>query len=265
MTWSSLATVLCVLLLASCHGSDSSGRTPVRGDAGLSTFALQAIEQQGSRGGDPTTGNTGNSEEAPLGFAIDFFGRRFDRMFVSNNGYVTFGEESPLFTPYNLQKATLPIIAPFFADADLTSGAGSVSHGPTSVDGRLAYGVTWKDVGYFRRGTDKRNTFQLLLIDRSDVSPGAFDIEFNYEQIQWETGDHSGGRKGLGSIVFSEAAGGSSAHAGYSAGTGVAGTFFEIPGSGVAGAFLDSNPTTGLEHTSLHTQVPGRYLLEIRS
>ena len=47
-------------------------------------------------------------------------------------------------------------------------------------------------------------------------------------------------------------------------GTGAPGTFFEIPGSAVPGAFLDSNPDTGLANTSLNSPVVGRYAFEVR-
>jgi len=259
--------VLCAFVLAGCHGSDSGGQTAVRSEASMALQVLDPIEEQGSTNGDPTSGNSGSSGAVPLGFTIDFFGRRFDQLFISNNGYVTFGEEHALFTPYYLQRAKLPIIAPFFADADLTSGAGSVTHGPTQVNGRPAFMVTWRDVGYYRGHTDKRNTFQLALIDRSDVSAGSFDIELNYEQIQWETGDHSGGKNGRGSLVFPDSnRGGTSAHAGYSDGSGRPGTFLELPGSGVEGAFLDENQGSGLRNNSLDPGgVRGRYVFAIRS
>ena len=84
----------------------------------------------------------------------------------------------------------------------MTSGTGS-------VDGHLAFGVNWINVGYFNSNTDKLNRFQLILIDRSDTGPGNFDFEFNYDKIQWETGD-ADGSGGLGGI---------SARVGYSNGS----------------------------------------------
>jgi hypothetical protein len=38
-------------------------------------------------------------------------------------------------------------------------------------------------------GFDKLATFELLLVDRSDTGAGNFDVEFNYDTVQWETGD----------------------------------------------------------------------------
>ena len=64
--------------------------------------------------------------------------------------------------------------------------------------------MNWHDVGYFDRGYDKTNDFQLVIIDRSDRSPGDWDFEFNYGRIQWETGDASGGLWGLGRIYLGQ-------------------------------------------------------------
>jgi len=56
--------------------------------------------------------------------------------------------------------------------------------------------------------------------------------------------------------------GGSSARVGYSNG---AGTSFELAGSGVNGAFLDSNLSTGLIYNSLNSDVDGRYVFSARN
>ncbi|MBO1268115.1 PxKF domain-containing protein [Arthrobacter cavernae] len=111
------------------------------------------------------------------------------------------------------------------------------------------------NVGYYAGHTDKLNSFQLLLVNREDSStPGDFDIVFNYDQIQWESGDFSGGSAGLG---------GTSAAAGFSNGSGQEGTFYELAGSLTNGAFLDSSPT-GLSVTSTDSAVSGRHVFRVR-
>jgi hypothetical protein len=191
----------------------------------------------------------------PIGFNVNFFGATYSDLFVNNNGNVTF--ESPLanFTPFGLRTDLgTPIIAPFFADVDTRApNSDVVRYGQGTVNGRNAFGVDWVNVGYYDEHADKLNSFQLVLIDRSDRNPGDFDMEFNYDKIQWETGDASGGVNGFG---------GESARAGYSAGTGAPGTFFEFPGSGVNGYFLDSS-STGLIHHDLSSSVLGRYLFSV--
>jgi hypothetical protein len=191
----------------------------------------------------------------PVGFNVNFFGSTYSDLYVNNNGNVSFDGPMWEYTPFGLTTDIgTPIIAPFFADVD-TRAAGSdiVRFGPGTVDGRNAFAVNWVDVGYYNRHADKLNSFQLVLIDRSNRNSGDFDIEFNYDQVLWETGDASDGENGFG---------GESARVGYSNGTGVAGSYFEFTGSGMDGYFLDSS-LTGLIHDSPGTSVLGRYVFSV--
>lgn len=202
----------------------------------------------------------------PLGFSINYFGTTYSDVYVNNNGNITFGAPLGTFTPGGLSTALgVKVIAPFWADVD-TRGAGSglTKYGqglytvtPTGGGAPFdlpAFGVTWQDVGYFSSSTDKLNSFQLILVNRTDLGADNWDIEFNYDKIEWETGDASGGAGGLG---------GTSAAAGFSAGTGDPYTFNEFDGSQVNGAFLDSNATTGLIHGSRNSTQAGRYTFEV--
>lgn len=204
-----------------------------------------------------TLGRNDDSMSAarPLAFSnsIQFGGTSYSSVFISNNGNLTFDAALAAFTPFGLESANRAIIAPFFADVDTRhSASGVATYGTSLVDGHEAFGVTWKDVGYYRRGGDKRNSFQVVLIHRPDTGAGNFDIEFNYDRIQWETGNRNGGTGGLG---------GSGAWIGFDAGS--AFPAFELPGSGVAGAFLDCNSATGLIHSS-NVGIDGRFLYQIR-
>lgn len=198
----------------------------------------------------------GYTDLVPLPFSINFFGTTYSGTYVNNNGNLTFTGQLGTYTPFNLYTTGTPIIAPFFGDVD-TRGAGSAltKYGDGTFDGHTAFGATWDGVGvgYYASHDDKLNKFQTLLVDRSDTGVGNFDIYFNYDQIQWETGDASDGTGGLG---------GSSARAGYS--SGVAANSYEIPGSAVNGAFLDSNLATGLIHGG-NTGVAGRYVFLVRN
>lgn len=191
-----------------------------------------------------------------IGFTVNFYGQNFNQLYVNNNGNVTFDSALGVYTPFNLYTTGRRIIAPFFSDVD-TRGEGSnvVTYGIGTVNGRRAFGVNWVGVGYYRSKTDKLNSFQLVLIDRSDIGPGDFDFEFNYGTIRWETGDASGGSGGLG---------GSPARAGYSNGTSQPGASYEIAGSGVSGALLDSSGN-GLVQRSLNNSQVGRFLFAVRN
>jgi hypothetical protein len=194
----------------------------------------------------------GSTQAVQFGFNANFFGTIYSQLFVNNNGNVTFDHALVTYTPFTLVQSNRVIIAPFFADVD-TRGIGAVTYGQDTVDGHAAFGVNWAGVGYYSQKTDKVNTFQLVLIDRSDIAPGDFDFEFNYEAVAWETGDASDGTGGLG---------GSSARAGYSNGTN---QFFELLGSDIDGGFLDGNSDTGLIHHSRLSILAGRYRFEVRN
>ena len=197
--------------------------------------------QPGFDGNTLAANDDGSTGLVPIGFPVDFFGTTFETLFVNNNGNVTFDFPLSTFTPFPLTSTNRVIIAPFFADVDTRIG-NVLTYGQGTVDGRPAFGVNWPGVGCFSVNISVLNFFQLRLIDRSDIGPGDFDILFGYDSIQWETGQASGGN------VICQ--GGASARVGYSNGTGAPGTFFEVPGSGVPGAFLDSNLETGLIHSS---------------
>ncbi|MBX3637826.1 MAG: VPLPA-CTERM sorting domain-containing protein, partial [Rubrivivax sp.] len=183
----------------------------------------------------------------------NFFGANFSQLFVNNNGNVTFDAPLATFTPFPLINTPRQLLAPFFGDVD-TRGAGSdvVRFGQAVIDSKNVFGVNWINVGYFPSATNKLNSFQLIITDRSDIAAGDFDFEFNYDQIQWETGGASGGVDGLG---------GNSARAGWSNG---ATASLELAGSAVNGAFLDGGPNA-LISGSLNSNVAGRYIFNVRS
>jgi hypothetical protein len=200
-----------------------------------------------ARNDDGSTGPVG------LGFNVNFFGLSRSSLFVNNNGNVTFDSPLSTFTPFSLSTTARQIIAPFFADVDTRGPASTqVRYGTEVIDGRKSFGVNWIDVGYFSFGTDKLNSFQLIMTERADIAAGDFDFEFNYDSITWETGGASGGSGGLG---------GSSARVGWSNGNAAT---FELGGSAVNGALLNGGANS-LVRGSLNSGVAGRYIFNVRN
>jgi hypothetical protein len=188
---------------------------------------------------------------------LNFFGQYFTQVYVNNNGNLTFGSAYSTFTPSGLSTGVgMPIIAPFFADVDTSAaGSGTVQYGYGMVDGRLAFVANYINVGYYGSHTDKLNSFQAMLIDRSDAAAGDFDIVFNYDVMLWETGDASGGSGGLG---------GTSAVVGYSNGLDP-NVYYQLPGSLVNGALIDGGPNSLVSGTLGGSGIPGRYEFQVRS
>jgi hypothetical protein len=224
----------------------------------LPTMALAGTVAPGFATNTFAANDDGATGAINLGFSANYFGNTYTQTFISNNGYITFGSGQGTYTPTGLGAgySGLPIIAAFFADVD-TRGAGSglTSYGTGIYAGHGAFGVTWPGVGYYSSRADKLNTFQIILTDRSDAGAGDFDIYFNYNQIQWETGNADGGINGLG---------GDSAAAGFNAGLpgDPAGTYFQLLGSLVNGAFLDGGPDSLVAGTNDGTA--GQFLFQVR-
>jgi hypothetical protein len=209
-------------------------------DAGLFTNTL-------ARNDDGSTGLVS------IGFTANFYGTNQSNLYVNNNGNVTFASPLSTFTPFSLTTNSFPIIAPFLADVDTRNAASGVTqYGTSTIGGHNVFGVNWINVGYFSNAVDKLNSFQLIMTDRSDTGAGNFDIEFNYDKIQWETGDASNGSNGLGGV---------SAAAGYTDG-GL--NDFEFAGSRQNGAFLDS-AANGLIDGSLNSNILGQYIFNVRN
>ena len=162
----------------------------------------------------------------------------------------------------------IAMIAPFWGDVDtrpaqdpeFANGSKVVSYGQGHVGGRKAFGVNYVDLGYYSYQTDKLNSLQVILIERSDTGAvGNFDVEFNYNRVLWETGYASNGADGYG---------GSPARVGIT--NGVDRTI-EAQYSGETIKQLDFTPssgvknyTTGLIYRKRNSTVPGRQVFQFR-
>jgi hypothetical protein len=227
------------------------------GNSGFGSLALQPND-------DGSTQAIAFDDFEQLNFdsGINFFGTVQNQFFINNNGNITFNRALGGYTPVAFPVASQPMIAPFWGDVDTSCvDCGEVFIGSPNANTIV---VTWSDVAYYGSGgfseggdggdfgeggdffesdipaqfdaevAPNRNTFQLVLIDRSDTGAGNFDVEFRYEDINWTTGTASGGD--------SNGLGGTPAQAGYDAGDGV--NFFVVPGSQTAGVVdLDTAPS----------------------
>lgn len=183
------------------------------------------------------------SPAASLGFSMIFGGTTFTQVFVSNNGYLTFGEGSGQYypSPFNADYSGLPIIAAFYSDVDTRNPAGGiVSWGTGLVEGRSAFTAKWDRVGEYSNGSSP-NSFSITLVSRSDLSAGSFDLYFTYGTITWDHG---------------------SAVAGYHTGSSGNPQYYMLPGSMTTGAFLDGG--TNSLATWTNTGTSGGYLLQSR-
>ena len=183
--------------------------------------------------GNLPANDDGSSSAIDLGFTINFGGGIYTQTFVSNNGYITFNSGSGNYSPESLNSeySGQPIIAAFFSDVDTRGpNSGIVSWGTALVDDNLAFVVKWDRVGeyYYEDNPTASNTFEIVLVSRADVGTGNFDVYFNYGSMNW---DHSASNDYGASI-------------GFHSGTNGTPVYYQVPGSGTPGAFLDGGMTS---------------------
>ncbi|MBM3418397.1 MAG: T9SS type A sorting domain-containing protein [Bacteroidetes bacterium] len=183
-----------------------------------------------------------------LPFTFDFYGNTYNSVFINNNGNISFQAPYITWSANSFPDSTYNMIAPFWADVDTRGGYDSLGN-YSGNGGSVWYKVTptalivnWDNVGYFNMHNDLVSSFQLIITNGSDslISAGG-NVSFCYQDMQWTTGDASGGFGGFG---------GTPATVGVNIGNGVdyfqvgrfdqAGTNFDGPVNGNDGVdFLD--------------------------
>ena len=144
-----------------------------------------------------TPNDDGSSNLINLPFSFCLYGQNFNSVYINNNGNVSFGAPYATFSANAFPDAAFVMVAPFWGDVD-TRGIGQVLYKVTPT----AMYVNWVDVGYFNNYTDKINNFQLIITNGNDPVLGVGNnVLFCYKDMQWTTGDASGGTNGFGGIA----------------------------------------------------------------
>ncbi len=143
------------------------------------------------------------SEEVALPFDFLFMGQPFRSLWINANGNLSFGDPYKPYTPEPFCLHGPRLLAPFYADADLSRGGALRYY--FDPEGHYLI-VTWLAVGYYGCPGDceSTNTFQAILTDGSLTQvgelhlPDGTNLVFSYGDMQWTTGNSSGGVAGLG-------------------------------------------------------------------
>lgn len=189
-----------------------------------------------------------------LPFTMNWNGTVYNQIYVNMNGNCTFGNFSTLYDPTTSMATTnRDMLAPFWADVDTRGAAGSLMSNSSvvagsipQVNGHNAFIVNWINVGRYNQ-SGPLNSFQLVLIDRSDTGAGNFDIEYNYDTITWDRGTTASNNY---------------ARAGWSR-TGNVG--YELTGGNTSGAYMDGGPDALVDGTLNSGGVLGRYIWSVRN
>jgi hypothetical protein len=136
----------------------------------------------------------GSSTAITLPFTFNLYSETYNTLYINNNGNISFNSPWSTYSPVGFPSSSYKMIAPFWGDVDTENG-GSVWYKLTPT----AIYVNWVDVGYYYENNDTSNSFQLILTDGSDpVMPPGVNVSFCYKDMQWSTGDASGGSGGFG-------------------------------------------------------------------
>lgn len=135
-----------------------------------------------------------------LGFNIDYFGSTYRSFIINNNGTISFGTAGFFnYTPSDIRTMTFaPTIAPYWADVDTRWGPGSV-YVRTDIPDQVI--ITWDQVSSYYGADNLERTASFQLVIRGpgyEVPEGEGNIGFFYKEVEWETGDASGGFEGFG-------------------------------------------------------------------
>ncbi len=164
------------------------------------TWQIGAFDGSGASGGPgiPPLYRNDDWSTLPIALPFDFcfYGTPVNSLYLNNNGNVSIGAPYSTFTATAFPNSSFVMIAPFWGDVDTRdtlSGLVYYKLTPTSMI------IQWENVGYFSQYSDKLNTFQLILTDGTDpILPSGQNVSFCYKDMQWTTGDASGGNNGFG-------------------------------------------------------------------
>ena len=136
----------------------------------------------------------GSSSIVSIPFTFCLYGTNWNNCYINNNGNISFGSPYGTFTASGFPNASFIMVAPFWSDVDtrgIPSGLPYYKITPTYMV------VQWDSVGYYNSYIDKLNTFQVIITNGSDLIVPGGNVSFCYKDMQWTTGDASGGINGF--------------------------------------------------------------------
>jgi gliding motility-associated-like protein len=138
----------------------------------------------------------GSSPAITLPFVFCFYGQIQTQCYINNNGNVSFGSSYGAFSAATFPSTAYVMIAPFWADIDTRNLLSGVVYYQLTATHLI---VRWNNVGYYSQHANLVNDFQLVITDGTDpILPAGANVGMSYGDMQWTTGDASGGVNGFG-------------------------------------------------------------------
>jgi gliding motility-associated-like protein len=141
----------------------------------------------------------GSTQQISFPFNFCFYGQTMNSCYINNNGNISFGAPYSTFSANSFPDPNFIMIAPFWGDVDTRNTASGLVYYKITSTYMI---VRWQTVGYFSMYADKLNDFQLIITNGSDpILPSGNNVNFCYGDMQWTTGDASGGTNGFGGVA----------------------------------------------------------------
>ncbi|MFT5384476.1 MAG: hypothetical protein ACI81W_001877, partial [Saprospiraceae bacterium] len=125
-----------------------------------------------------------------LGFEFSFCGSPYTDCYINTNGNISFGSAVAQYSPDGFPFGT-PMVAPFWADVDTRNTACGQAWYEIFPNYMI---VSWEEVGWYNQQCNPINTFQCIISDGTAPIIGiGNNIQFRYGDMEWTTGQASGG------------------------------------------------------------------------
>lgn len=129
------------------------------------------------------------SEAIDIGFNFKFYEHSYDQLYISTNGFITFGSGNESFSNRLIPEDTPPnnLIAPFWDDLDL--GDGHVFYKLRNQGGMRSLVVEWDQISLY--GSNDHLSFEVILYESGDILFQYLSVEGSLDQssVGIEDGD----------------------------------------------------------------------------
>ena len=164
-----------------------------------SSWQIGAFDYAGGSGGPGVPPDYRNDDwsTAPINLAFNYclYGQQFNTLHLNNNGNISFGVPYSIFSAVPFPSTQYIMVAPFWADVDTRAPLSGLVYWKQTATYLV---VQWDNVGYYGIHDNWLNTFQLIITDGNDPILPYGNTSFCYKDMQWTTGDASGGVNGFG-------------------------------------------------------------------
>ncbi len=127
---------------------------------------------------------------ADIGFTFSFCGTTYDDLYINTNGNLSFGDPVSQYSPDGFPYP-FPMVAPFWGDVDTRNTACGQAWYKLFPNYMI---VSWEEVGWYNQQCNPLNTFQVIISDgNASIIGVGNNIQFRYDDMNWTTGQASGG------------------------------------------------------------------------